>query len=158
MKSRKIIHRKMPPKAAIDGWAAVSFSAYSLGWCSASWNTSHGLMCAVTATMTIGNRNRIPKTAMTMPTVRNIFCQNGFIRRRIVALTTALSNDSEISSTARMPTRAATSAPPMISAPTSTAIVMPNDQPKILSTRDPRYEAGPGVAPGPTVTFSLSTV
>ena len=144
MKSRKIIHRKIPPKAAIDGWAAVSLSAYSLGWCSASSNTCHGLMCAVTATMMIGKRKRIPKTAMMMPIVRNIFCQNRLIRRRIVALTTALSNDSEISSTARMPTRAATSPPPMTAAPARTAMVMANDQPKILSTRGPRYEAGPG--------------
>ena len=42
----------------------------------------------------------MPKTAIRMPTVRNIFCQKSFIRSRIVALTTALSNDSE---TSRMP-------------------------------------------------------
>ena len=42
----------------------------------------------------------MPKTAMTMPMVRNIFCQKSLIRSSTVALTTALSNDSEIS---RMP-------------------------------------------------------
>ncbi len=44
----------------------------------------------------------MPKTAMTMPTVRNIFCQNGFIRSRMRALTTALSKLRLISSTPRI--------------------------------------------------------
>ncbi len=37
--------------------------------------------------------------------VRNIFCQNALIRSRILALTTALSKESEISRTIRMATR-----------------------------------------------------
>ena len=53
----------------------------------------------MTATMTIGNTRRMPNTAIRMPTVRNIFCQNGSMVLSTEALMTALSNDSEISST-----------------------------------------------------------
>ena len=48
----------------------------------------------------------MPNTAMSTPTVRNIFCQNALIRSRIVALMTALSNDRDTSSTPRMAHRA----------------------------------------------------
>ena len=73
---------------------------------SASRTASTGLRLAVMPTMSSGKTSRMPKTAMRMPTVRNIFCQKAFIRSRIVALTTALSKESEISRTTRMATRA----------------------------------------------------
>ena len=44
----------------------------------------------------------MPKTAMTMPTVRKIFCQKSLIRSRTVALMTALSKDSDTSRTPRI--------------------------------------------------------
>ena len=50
--------------------------------------------------MSSGKNNRIPNTAMRIPTVRNICRQNGLIRCRIVALMMALSNDSDTSRTA----------------------------------------------------------
>ena len=49
------------------------------------------------ATMTTGKTSRMPKTAISTPTVRKIFCQKAFIFFRMPALTTALSKDSEIS-------------------------------------------------------------
>src|SRR5699024_11363227 len=54
---------------------------------------------AVTATMTIGNTKRIPNTAIKIPTDKNIFFQNSSQPLRTEALTTALSNDNEISMT-----------------------------------------------------------
>ncbi len=72
---------------------------------SARWTADHGLSRALTATITTGKTRRMPKTAITMPTVRKIFCQKALIFFRIPALITALSKDSEISSTARMATR-----------------------------------------------------
>jgi len=56
----------------------------------------------VTKTITSGNSSRMPKTAMTMPTVRKILIQNSDIRFRTLALTTALSKDNETSSTIRI--------------------------------------------------------
>ena len=44
----------------------------------------------------------MPKTAITMPTVRKIFCQKSLIRSSTVALITALSKDSETSRTPRI--------------------------------------------------------
>ncbi len=54
----------------------------------------------------------MPNTAIATPTVRKIFCQNGLIRTRTVALTTALSKDSETSRTARIAASASPVAPP----------------------------------------------
>lgn len=64
------------------------------------------------ATITTGKTSRMPKTAMSTPTVRKIFCQKAFIFFRIPALTTALSKDSEISRTARIATTPKASQPP----------------------------------------------
>ena len=92
--------RKMPPKAAMVGWASTSRSAnrsWSASLPSASSTADHGLMPALALTSRNGKTSRIPKTAIRMPTVRKIVCQNFDIRRRIVALMTALSNENEIS-------------------------------------------------------------
>ena len=64
---------------------------------SASRTASTGLSFAVMPTMSSGKISRIPNTAIATPTVRKIFCQNGDIRTSTVALTTALSKDSETS-------------------------------------------------------------
>ena len=66
----------------------------------------------VMATMTTGKTSRMPKTAISMPTVRKIFCQKAFIFFRMPALTTALSKDSEISRTARIATMPSAVHPP----------------------------------------------
>lgn len=56
-------------------------------------------MPVATDTITIGNTRRMPNTAIRMPTVRNSFCQNAFMCLSTPALTTALSNDNDTSST-----------------------------------------------------------
>ena len=61
--------------------------------------------------MTSGNTSRIPNTAITMPMVRKIRCQKALIRSSTVALTTALSNDSEISRMPRIAQRMSPSTP-----------------------------------------------
>jgi hypothetical protein len=55
--------------------------------------------------MKIGSTNRVPNTAMRMPHVRNLLCHRGLICSRIFAFTTALSNESVVSRTARIETR-----------------------------------------------------
>src|SRR6478609_7426880 len=60
---------------------------------------STGPSPAAIATTASGNTIRMPKTAMTMPQVRKRRCQTSSMSLSTVALTTALSNDSEISST-----------------------------------------------------------
>ena len=79
---------------------------------SASRIASTGFSLAVIPTMSSGKTSRMPNTAMATPTVRKIFCQNGLIRTRTVALTTALSKDSEISRMARIAVRARPVPPP----------------------------------------------
>ena len=54
----------------------------------------------------------MPNTAIATPTVRNSFCQNALIRTSTVAFTTALSNESDTSSTARMAVSANPVPPP----------------------------------------------
>ena len=73
----------------------VSGSPFS----SASRTASIGPSEAVTPTISSGNTSRMPKTATATPTVRKIRCQNLLIRTRIVAFTTALSNEIDTSST-----------------------------------------------------------
>ena len=55
--------------------------------------------------MSSGKTSRMPNTAISTPTVRKSFCQNALIRSSTVALTTALSKDSEISRIPRMAQR-----------------------------------------------------
>ncbi|SLH92978.1 Uncharacterised protein [Mycobacteroides abscessus subsp. abscessus] len=62
--------------------------------------------------MASGNTRRMPNTAMRMPMVRKIFCQNSLIRRRTVALMTALSNDNETSRMPRIAQRNSAVGPP----------------------------------------------
>ncbi len=78
---------------------------------SASCQASTGERSAVTKTMTSGNSSRMPKTAMRMPTVRKILTQNSDIRFRTLALTTALSKESDTSSTIRIAVTATPVAP-----------------------------------------------
>ncbi len=72
----------------------------------------HGEMCAVAPTMSSGNSSRMPKTATTMPTVRNSLCQKGDIRSRTRALTTALSKESDTSRTTRIAVKSSALGPP----------------------------------------------
>ncbi len=98
----------------------------------ATRTASHGLSFAVMATMMIGKISRMPKTAMSTPTVRKIFCQNAFSLRRMPALMTALSNESEISRTDRIATIASPLPPQRMPARARPAAVTPNDQPNVL--------------------------
>ena len=109
--------RNMPPNAAIAGWAWFSRYPYvplvsGSPLSRASRTASTGFSLAVIPTMSSGNSRRMPNTAMATPTVRKIFCQNVLIRTSTVALTTALSNDSEISRMPRIATRARPVPPP----------------------------------------------
>ena len=78
----------------------------------ASRTASTGPSLAVIPTMSSGKISRIPNTAIATPTVRKIRCQNGLIRTSTVALTTALSNDSDTSRTARIAVRVSPVPPP----------------------------------------------
>lgn len=104
MKLRKIISRKTPPKAAIDGCASVTNCWYLSLSLSASSTASTGPILAVIATIRTGKTSRMPKTAISTPIVRKMVCQKALIRFRIPALITALSKDSETSRTARTAT------------------------------------------------------
>ena len=88
-------------------------------------SASIGFSPAVTATMTSGKTSRMPNTAIRMPMVRKILCQNASIRSSTVALTTALSKDSEISRMPRMAQRMRASTPPYRNATISDTIVTP---------------------------------
>ena len=87
------------------------------------------------ATMSSGNTRRIPNTAIRMPMVRKIRCQRSSIRLSTVALTTALSKLSEISSTARIATTPASVPPKKIAVMTMPATVASRGRRKSLSTR-----------------------
>jgi hypothetical protein len=63
-------------------------------------------------TRTSGMIRRMPTTAMRMPMVRKIFCQNSDIFSSTRAFTTALSNDREISISPRITQRATAAQPP----------------------------------------------
>ncbi len=80
--------------------------------------------------MTNGNNKRIPNTAMTIPTVKNICRQNGLIRFRIAALMMALSNDSDTSRTANTSSRKRSSRPPWAYPSTRATTVSNSETPK----------------------------
>ncbi len=101
---RPTIARKAPPKPAMPTWAPDTIRSYCAGCSSERRIVSIGPSPAAIATMASGKTIRIPNTAMTMPQVRNRFCQIGSMSLSTAALTTALSNDSEISSTERTST------------------------------------------------------
>src|SRR6266567_3555941 len=84
-----------------------------------------------------GNSRRMPKTAIRMPTVRKIRCQYGFIFCRTVALTTALSKDSDTSRMARMATIPAIDGPPSIPATTIPTMVTAIGSRNSASTNPP---------------------
>src|SRR5664279_56861 len=109
--------------------------------------TAAGVSPAVTATMMMGNSSRMPKTAISTPIVRKSFCQSSDILFRTVALITALSKLSDISSTESIATTTSTSVPPTYSATPKTAAVTATDQPKVLSISPFAFQvAGPEVA------------
>ncbi len=97
---RQTIPRKAPPKAPRATWALVRMRAYSLGSNAARRSASIGPMPATTVTTTSGNTNRIPNTATAMPQVRKRWRQIAVMGSMTEAFTTALSNESETSSTA----------------------------------------------------------
>ncbi|CAL9289336.1 hypothetical protein SUDANB25_01595 [Streptomyces sp. SudanB25_2051] len=146
MKSRKIISRNIPPKAAMAAWASVTSASYCFGWSSASCTASIGPTLALIATMTTGKTSRIPNTAIRMPIVRKIFCQKAFIFLRIPALTTALSKEREISRIDRISTIPNASHPHCQAANARPSAVTANDQPKVFRTTD--YPIVLGVPPG----------
>lgn len=83
----------------------------------------------------------MPKTAISTPTVRKIFCQYGFIRFSTVALTTALSNDREISRMERISTMPKPSAPQNRPAIRPTTVIA-NDQPNVRRNTGFGYLSG----------------
>src|SRR5690348_17271254 len=88
-------------------------------------------MCAVSPTTSRGKTSLIPKTAISTPTVRKIFCQKGLIRLSTDALTTALSNDNEISRTDRIATTPNPVGPQKSPAAINPMTVMAKDHPKV---------------------------
>ena len=58
-----------------------------------------GSIHAAMLTMAMGSTRRIPNTAMTMPQVKNQWREGSFIFSRYLALTTALSKLTDVSST-----------------------------------------------------------
>ena len=74
--------------------------AYSSGRAAARTTASHGPILAAITTISSGNTIRIPNTAIRIPQVRKRRCHFGVISFSLLALTMALSKDSEISRTA----------------------------------------------------------
>ena len=97
-KSKKIKSRKTPPNAEICAWCSSRISEYSKGSSRAKFQVSSKLMLVVKPTIKSGKINLIPNTAINIPKVRKIVCQNLFQFFRIEAFTTALSKDNDISS------------------------------------------------------------
>jgi len=109
---RNTIIRKAPPKAAISWCAEVRMRAYSSGLNSARSTTATGPRLATTPTMASGNTMRMPNTAIRMPHSRKRWRHFSSMWRSTVALTTALSKDSEVSSTASTATMKTADQPP----------------------------------------------
>lgn len=82
----------------------------------ANWSASSGFKADAAATTNNGKINRIPKTAIKIPTVRKMRCHNGSIRPSILALTTALSKDRLISRIPKIATVTRAATPPKKSA------------------------------------------
>jgi hypothetical protein len=64
---------------------------------------ANGLIHANIATIANGKIIRMPKTAINIPQVKNLFCQTGVISTNLLALTIALSKDKAISKAANIP-------------------------------------------------------
>ena len=71
--------------------------AYKSGSVNAILAAAYGVTAATIATIIIGKIIRIPKTAINIPHVRKRCRQTSSISFNFFALTTALSNDNEIS-------------------------------------------------------------
>jgi len=82
----------------------VSIPAYLSGSKIAKLNAASGFIPPTIATIINGNSILIPNTAIAIPRVKNLCCHFASIFFNIVALTTALSNDKEISNTHRINT------------------------------------------------------
>ncbi|CFR81482.1 Uncharacterised protein [Mycobacterium tuberculosis] len=91
--------------------------------------------------MASGNTSRIPNTAIRIPMVRNIRCQNGLIRCRIAALMMALSNDSDTSRSARTASKNRAVGPPCKYPVTNATTVISSEKPKMRNVdMDPSEE------------------
>jgi hypothetical protein len=82
-------------------WLPSMIWRYSSGRVVAMIQAWLNSMCPATEMIRMGNRILMPNTAMAMPTVRNMMRQNGVMTLSTVALTTALSRDTEVSRQAR---------------------------------------------------------
>src|SRR6478672_1179941 len=83
--------------------------------------------------MASGNTRRMPKTATATPTVRKICCQNRLMRCRIVAFTTALSNEIDTSSTISTAVSSSAVVPPYRAPASRPNTATTTDTPKIRS-------------------------
>ncbi len=111
---------------------------YSLGCVAESTKAAHGLRPAMIATIRTGNTIRIPKTAMAMPQVMKRRRHTGSISRSTVALTTALSNESETSSTASTATMKVVCRTPATVPDISQPIAAPPRRPRSVTKKEPR--------------------
>jgi len=96
--------KNVPPNQAIVICEAMSILAYLLGSNIAKLSAAIGLIPPMMATIIKGKMILMPNTAMAIHRVRNLFCHFGVIFFNTVALTTAFSNDNEISNTDKMTT------------------------------------------------------
>jgi hypothetical protein len=76
---------------------------YLSGFDIARWTAAKGLIQANIATIASGKIMRIPKTAIRIPQVKNLFCHTGVISTNLLALTIALANERAISKAASIP-------------------------------------------------------
>jgi hypothetical protein len=74
---------------------------YSSGSERAKWTAAKGFIQAKVATIATGKTIRIPKTAISIPQVKNLWRQIGVISTNLFAFTIALSKDRAISSAAK---------------------------------------------------------
>ena len=93
MNSKNNIIKNVPPNDDIPTLASSRWRAYSSGLCNAKPKTVLHGKSANTATITIGNTNLIPNTAIAMPHVRNRCLHLCDIFSSFVAFITALSKD-----------------------------------------------------------------
>src|SRR3989344_987173 len=99
------------------------YSPYRIESKIASLNTAMGSIAAAAETMRMGSTKRVPNTAIGMPHVRNLRCHFSSIRESTLAFTTALSNESVVSSTTRMTRRKSAVGPPHAYAATEATTV-----------------------------------
>ena len=111
---------------------------YSSGSVAARTTAAIGPILAMTATITSGKTIRMPKTAIAMPQVMKRRRQTGSICASTVALTTALSNDSDTSSTPSTATmKTVVSVPPTVPV-YSQPSAAPASRPRTVTRNEPR--------------------